>query len=288
MGDWSARRLCMDSRETADCAGRSHPQGEARTSRAPPLRTRLRSRHVGRQCDDPSRCSELPNLRRPDAPSRRGPRAVQGEIVLGLYSLPRMSGPRANAEILKRRKASVTFQWIYRALAVAATAVAFSAAEGQQRNIVFTGVPDFLKHQWELVAGPDSTGAIVRLNGHVITGNQIIMLSTKNDPKVAADYLELDVDTVVQYNLASRSSETGYNTIFDLKARRGEALIYPGVDFWVISIRFAGSIRYASYVGLLIGHRKDLEQIVDLNAQIEVHRKLLSAQYASLAKGLNP
>lgn len=162
-------------------------------------------------------------------------------------------------------------------------------ASAQQRNIVYMGVPDFLKHDWELVAGPDSTGRISATTGHVMTGNQIIMISPMSHPRVAGDFSELTVDTVLQLNLRGGDrSNGGYLTVFDLKSSKGEALLYPATDFWTISIRFSPERRYVSYIGLLMDHRQSLESLGMLEAQIEVHRKLLEREYESLAKGLTP
>ena len=165
--------------------------------------------------------------------------------------------------------------------------VAPQSADGQQRNIVFTNVPDFLRLSWEIVLGPDHSGEIVRTPGSVVTGNAIIMLSTKPNPKVVGDYTEMEIDTVIQYNLPSPAAATGYRTLFQLKAKTGDSIIRPGQDFWTISIRHGGSGPYTSYVAILTGHEQPLREADRFDRELESQRKLLKELYPSLAKGID-
>jgi len=88
----------------------------------------------------------------------------------------------------------------------------------------------------------------------------------------------------VQYNLPSKTSPTGFNTIFHLRGPKGDAVLYPDVDFWMISIRFDPRSRFNSYVGLLAGHREGLAEFADVDTLIERQRKLLIGLYSSLEK----
>jgi hypothetical protein len=173
------------------------------------------------------------------------------------------------------------------AVALCLVLVAPQSADGQQRNIVFTNVPDFLRLSWEIVLGPDNGGEIVRMPGSVLTGNAIMMLSTKPDPKVVSDYTEMEVETVVQYNLPRPKAATGCITLFQLKAKTGDAIIRPGHNFWTISIRLGGSGPYTSYVAILTGHEKPLREAGLFDRELESQAKLLKELYPSLAKGID-
>jgi hypothetical protein len=174
-----------------------------------------------------------------------------------------------------------------RAVALCLVLVAPQSADGQQRNIVFTNVPDFLRLVWEIVLGPDRNGEIVRTPGSVLAGNAIIMLSTKPNPKVVGDYTEMEVDAVVQYNLPSPAEATGYRTFFQFKAKTGDAIIRPKHHFWTISIRHGSSGPSTSYVAILTGHERPLREAGLFDRELESQRKVLKELYPSLAKGID-
>lgn len=158
----------------------------------------------------------------------------------------------------------------------------------KQHNIVFRNIPEFLQLDWELVLGPGEKSEVVSTPGAVITGNGSIMITTKENAKVVADFAELEVDSVIQYNVPSYQSKAGYDTFFCLHSANGDAILYPGADFWTISFRFARTGPYTSYIAILPGRAKALRDESLYSGYLERERRFLSRQYQSLAKGLDP
>lgn len=177
-------------------------------------------------------------------------------------------------------------RWV-QVVALCLLIVAPQSIGAQQSNITFTNIPDFLRLKWEIVLGADQKGEIVNTRGSMLTGNAIMMLSNKPDPKVVGDYTAMEVDTVTQYNSRSAAASAGYRTLFQLMAKTGDAILYPGSHFWTLSVRYGRSGPYTSYVAILTGHEEQLRDAGLWEQELESQRKILKANYSSLAKGID-
>jgi hypothetical protein len=174
------------------------------------------------------------------------------------------------------------------AFALVLSAVFAQPVAGQQQNIVFKNVPDFLRLKWEIVLGADAKGEIVRMPGFVIAGNQCVLISTKSVDQTAGDFRTLDGMTrVVQYNIERSAASSGYITLFHLRGEDSEVILRPGQWFWTISVRNGHSGPYASYVGLLAGHEKELRDAGMFDRELEGQRKVLKELYLDYTKGLD-
>jgi uncharacterized protein (UPF0297 family) len=161
-------------------------------------------------------------------------------------------------------------------------------AQGTQRNIVFTNVPDFLKNTWTLVLGPGGNGSIGEIVGSVMTGNALIMLSHKDSAPTVGDFdQQITVESVVQYNLVSKESDTGFNTFFEFRSKNGSAILYPGETFSTLSVRTKPSGPFVSYVIARPSDIADLKKEGLYDRQLETQRRLLAKQYAGLSRGLD-
>ena len=161
-----------------------------------------------------------------------------------------------------------------------------SSARGQQNNIVFTNIPDFLRLDWDIVLSRGERGDIVNAPGAVLAGNGLIMLSTKRSPRLLSEYLEIEIERVVQYNLPRPAGSLGYTTLFHLEGKTSDVIIRPGVRFWTFSVRHNRYGPYVSYVAILSGHEQTLRGAGTFEREIESQRKILRDLYASYAKGL--
>ncbi len=161
-------------------------------------------------------------------------------------------------------------------------------AQGTQRNIVFKNVPDFLKDTWTLVLGPAGSGSIGEVVGSVMTGNALIMLTHKDSAPTVGDFdQQITVESVVQYNLVSKESDTGFNTFFEFRGKGGSAILYPGETFSTLSVR---TKPYGPFVSYVIARRSDITELKkegSYNRQLETQRRLLAKEYAGLSRGLD-
>lgn len=161
-------------------------------------------------------------------------------------------------------------------------------AQGIQRNIVFTNVPDFLKNTWTLVLGPLGNGSIGEVVGFVMTGNALIMLSHKDSAPTVGDFdQQITVESVVQYNLVSKDSDTGFNTFFEFRSKNGSAILYPGETFSTLSVRTKPSGPFVSYVIAQRSAITDLKNEGLYAWDLERQRRLFAKEYARLSRGLN-
>ncbi len=156
----------------------------------------------------------------------------------------------------------------------------------EQKNIVFKNIPEFIRAEWKLVLGPSSKGGIEATKGSVFLGNGIVMFSQKENAKVISDYSSLEINSVVQYNLVSNDSDTGYYTFFHLISKKGDVIVYPHVDFWYVCIRFGKAGPYAVYSAIQANRIESLKRSGFYDKYLESERSLLQKSYSNLSRGL--
>ena len=173
-----------------------------------------------------------------------------------------------------------------KSLALVLLIFAAPSLAGEQKNIVFSTVPDFLKSQWTIVLGPSPKGGISAATGSVLTGNSIVMFTNKESAKVVGDYSSLEIVKVIQYNLRDKQSESGYNTFSHLVAKDGDTILYPGANFWHICLRFGNEGPYVVYAAIRPDHMRALKESGLYDRFLEIQKSALQAAYRDLSLGL--
>lgn len=161
-----------------------------------------------------------------------------------------------------------------------------SSVAGEQKNVVFNTVPDFLKSEWTIVLGPSPNGGIANMTGSVLIGHSIVMFTNKENAKVVGDYSSLEIVKVIQYNLRDRKSESGYHTFFHLVAKDGDTILYPGAYFWHICLRYGNKGPYAVYAAIRPDRIKALKKSGLYDSFLEEQKSALQATYRDLSLGL--
>jgi hypothetical protein len=174
---------------------------------------------------------------------------------------------------------------MYRASAFAFMLLAPLVGISQQRNIVYPGVPDFVRNEWTIVLGPSSLGGIKPATGNFITGNESAAFSEKQDARVVGDYTWLDIVRTIQYNFVQ--ADGGYNTLFKLESDDGDVILEPGSPFWRISIRYSESGPYATYVGVQPHQLAEQKELSGYAESIERQRTFLERRYSDYSLGLD-
>lgn len=160
------------------------------------------------------------------------------------------------------------------------------AVTREQRNVTFGNIPEFLRSEWTIVLGKNHKSEIDSANGSLILGNAIAMFSSKEKALVIDDYLSFQVAQVVQYNLSSKHSDTGYITFFHLTGKEGDVLLFPGVDFWDICIRSGHTGPYAVYTAIQQDQMQTLKDTGRYERYLADSKKLLQANYEDRSQGL--
>lgn len=156
---------------------------------------------------------------------------------------------------------------------------------GEQKNITFKNIPDFLRGEWAIVleASEEKT---VETGGSVLLGNQIVIFSDKKKAKTIADYIEFNVNKVIQYNIDETKSSTGYITLFQISSAEGEIIVRPHSDFWIFSIRKNNSKVYQVYSAINLDNQAKLKKLNSYNTALDSEKKLLRIDYKNYSSGI--